>query len=319
MACIDVFNGDADGICALHQLRLTYPLESTLVTGTKRDTKLLERVQASPHDEVNVFDISMAQNRDALLHLLQLGVRVTYFDHHFKGTLTKHPGLTLVTDSAPDICTSALVDRYVGGEHRAWAVVGAFGDNMDALAQRLAEPLRLAADKVKWLKELGRALNYNAYGESEADLYFHPAQLYAIIKRYGDPLKFLEKESVFDTLYQGREDDMAQALRIAPQVKGVGASIYVLPDAPWSRRIMGEFANHLASSMPEHAYAVLTPSAADNYVVSVRAPLARPAGAEDLCVHFPTGGGRAAAAGINALPQGDFAEFSHRFFAAFSR
>ena len=41
---IDVFNGDADGICALIQYRLAYPEKSTLVTGVKRDIKLLEKV-----------------------------------------------------------------------------------------------------------------------------------------------------------------------------------------------------------------------------------------------------------------------------------
>ena len=30
---IDVFNGDADGICALQQIRLAEPGESVLVTG----------------------------------------------------------------------------------------------------------------------------------------------------------------------------------------------------------------------------------------------------------------------------------------------
>ena len=43
---IDVFNGDADGICALHQLRLAAPADSELVTGVKRDIALLERVAA---------------------------------------------------------------------------------------------------------------------------------------------------------------------------------------------------------------------------------------------------------------------------------
>lgn len=40
----DIFNGDADGICALHQLRLAEPREATLVTGVKRDIRLLEQV-----------------------------------------------------------------------------------------------------------------------------------------------------------------------------------------------------------------------------------------------------------------------------------
>jgi hypothetical protein len=39
---IDVFNGDADGICALVQLRLAQPVQSKLVTGVKRDIQLLE-------------------------------------------------------------------------------------------------------------------------------------------------------------------------------------------------------------------------------------------------------------------------------------
>ena len=36
MTCFDVFNGDADGICSLVQLRLAAPAESTLITGVKR-------------------------------------------------------------------------------------------------------------------------------------------------------------------------------------------------------------------------------------------------------------------------------------------
>ena len=44
----DVFNGDADGICALLQLRLEMPLVSTRITGIKRDIALLGRVPADP-------------------------------------------------------------------------------------------------------------------------------------------------------------------------------------------------------------------------------------------------------------------------------
>ena len=51
----DVFNGDADGICALIQLRLVEPRpDATLVTGVKRDIQLsaysgedVDRVTAS--------------------------------------------------------------------------------------------------------------------------------------------------------------------------------------------------------------------------------------------------------------------------------
>ena len=83
MSHFDVSNGDADGICALHQLRLAQPLESILITGVKRDIALLERVTAQAGDSVTVLDVSLNRNREALLRLLQQGVRVEYFDHHF--------------------------------------------------------------------------------------------------------------------------------------------------------------------------------------------------------------------------------------------
>ena len=59
MRCIDVFNGDADGLCALHQLRLAEPAAAELVTGVKRDIALLERVAAAPGDLVTVLDVSL--------------------------------------------------------------------------------------------------------------------------------------------------------------------------------------------------------------------------------------------------------------------
>jgi len=39
-----------------------------------------------------------------------------------------------------------------------------------------------------------------------------------------------------------------------------------------------------------------------DFRISVRAPLANKSGEDELCMAFPTGGGRTAAAGINALP-----------------
>ena len=50
MRYFDVFNGDADGICALHQIRLAEPAESELVTGVKREIELLKRVRAGSGD-----------------------------------------------------------------------------------------------------------------------------------------------------------------------------------------------------------------------------------------------------------------------------
>ena len=62
MRYFDVFNGDADGICALHQLRLADPVDSQLVTGLKRDIELLKTVPARDGDVVTVLDLSLDQS-----------------------------------------------------------------------------------------------------------------------------------------------------------------------------------------------------------------------------------------------------------------
>ena len=115
---IDVCNGDADGLCALVQWRLHQPRATRLITGLKREIELLQQVQASQGDQVLVLDVSLRRNRAALLHLLEAGVKVLYFDHHDADALAQHPLthplLQAHIDSASDVCTSLLVDRYLG-------------------------------------------------------------------------------------------------------------------------------------------------------------------------------------------------------------
>ena len=90
MSVVYAFNGDADGLCALQQLRLADPQEAQLITGVKRDIKLLDRVQAGTGDEVIALDISLDTNRAGLARLLDNGARVHYFDHHFAGEQPDH-------------------------------------------------------------------------------------------------------------------------------------------------------------------------------------------------------------------------------------
>ena len=73
MPYIDVFKGDADGICALHQLRLHNPQKSSLVTGVKHDDLLLKRIISLRDSTLTVLDISYHANRDSLLQLLKKG------------------------------------------------------------------------------------------------------------------------------------------------------------------------------------------------------------------------------------------------------
>lgn len=312
----DIFNGDADGLCALQQLRLEEPRAAELVTGVKRDLRLVERVQPKAGDELTVLDLNFSDNAAAVQRALASGARCRYFDHHTPGPLPEHPGFTAHIDTAPDVCTSLLVDRYLSGRQRLWAVVGAFGDNLVDAAVRAAQPLDLDHTELARLHELGECLNYNAYGETLDDLHYPPAELYTTLSPYRDPRHFIFDEPVFDVLRSASHEDFARAEGVKPQAEGSGYAVYLLPEAAWSRRVSGAYGNRLAQQHPQRAHAVLV-ARGDDYVVSVRAPLARPAGASALCRQFATGGGREGAGGINSLPQRELDRFIAAFRAAY--
>lgn len=318
MANFDVFNGDADGICALHQLRLAEPRDSTLVTGVKRDIGLLKEVRASVGDRVTALDISLDKNRIALQALLEQGVEVVYVDHHFAGEIPEHPALRAVIDTSPATCTSLLVDAMLAGRHRAWAVAAAFGDSLPDSARLAAAPLNLSEAQLTLLRELGECLNYNAYGDSAEDLFFHPAELYRRLHGYADPFDFIAAEPVFATLKQGYTADMTMARALQAKWSYPCGSVYLLPDQPWARRVSGVFGNLLAQSESTLAHAVLTYKPGGGYLVSVRAPRCNPSGADALCRQFESGGGRKSAAGINHLPESELERFLALFNAAFN-
>jgi hypothetical protein len=317
MTCYDVFNGDADGICSLHQLRLSSPTDSVLVTGVKRDIALLARVPAGAGDTVTVLDLEADVNRAALLALLERGARVEYFDHHVCAALPEHPNLRACIDASAQTCTGLLVDRYLGGAHRSWAVVAAYGDNLVHAAHAAARSLDIGNDQERRLRELGELIAYNAYGDTEADLVVHPAELYRALAPYADPFAFIEQAPVCRELVARKARDVEATRGLEPEFALPGATIYVLPDEPWARRVRGVLANDLANQYAHRAHAVLTPDRAGGYMVSVRAPADRPAGADAVCRQFPTGGGRVGAAGINHLPRGDLPRFVQAMDAAF--
>ena len=313
----DIFNGDADGLCALHQLRLETPCAAELVTGVKRDVSLLERVEAGAGDALTVLDISMKSNAPALARALDAGARVRYFDHHASGEIPRHPLLEAHIDTSAETCTSLIVDRHLAGRYRAWAVVAAFGDNLVRSAVAAAQPLGLDHTELARLHELGECLNYNAYGETVDDLHYHPADLYRTLARYRDPRQFIFDEPVFGVLKSAYAEDLYRAGEVRPQRESERAALYVLPDAAWSRRVNGLLGNRLAQSNAKRAHAVLV-ARPGGYMVSVRAPVERPAGAGALCSRFESGGGREGAGGINRLPESEFDRFVDAFEAAFS-
>ena len=313
-----VFNGDADGLCALQQLRLVEPADGTLVTGVKRDIALLDRVHAAPGDHVTVLDVSLDVNRAGLLAVLAAGANVRYFDHHHAGDVPNDPRLEPHLDMSASVCTSLLVDAYLEGKQRAWAITGAFGDSLTKEATALAETLGFSSESIAALKDLGVCINYNAYGESIEDLHVAPAVLAEEMRGHADPLEFARTSQTFARMRAGYDDDMKKARELAPHREAAAALVYVLPDAPWARRASGVFANEVARANAKRAIAIVSVKSSGDYLVSLRVPADAKIGADVFCRRFPSGGGRKTAAGINHLPKSDLDAFADQLEQSFS-
>ena len=311
MQSYDVFNGDADGICALIQLRLADPRDSVLITGVKRDISLVRNVPNAALAQVTILDVSLEKNRKAVDALLSAECSVFYVDHHFPGEeIPDHPSFIALIDTQPTTCTSLLVDQHLGGRFHNWAIAAAFGDNLNAVGEELAAKAGLTSEETDSLKTLGVCINYNGYGSTVEDLHFHPADLYREFVKFSDPLDLIASAPVaWQQLKNGYEADMAQGLSAPALTKSASSLVVKLPDEAWARRVSGVLGNELANRNPEKACAIVTEKADDTYLVSIRAPLNNRSGADEVARQFPTGGGRKAAAGINALPANQLDEF----------
>jgi len=322
MADFDLFNGDADGIFSLLQLRQVDPRpDAERMTGVKRDIKLFPRIvgRAGPGDRITALDISMAKNTDALSQVLNDGAEVFYVDHHQTGTVPQSERLTVITDDAKETCTAYLVDQHLKGAKAAWAVCGAYGDNFQNLAERIAMSHGLDLPMGR-LRELGELVNYNAYGMSVEDLHIHPSDLFEILLNYPGPVEFLDDaHSIFETLQSGHRADWDVAQNARDIDNSDAGQILSLPSGAASNRIGGLFGNALVDEEPGKAFAVLTELGdGSSYRVSIRAPRSRVSGsAADIANQFG-GGGRSAAAGIDALSEADLPRFIKAFRNAFS-
>lgn len=317
---IDVFNGDADGICALHQLRLADPRpDARLLTGVKRDIQLLKQLTGTSNAHITVLDVSLDSNREELVSLLDDGCEILYVDHHFSGDIPDSPSLRAHIDANPETCTSLIVNHMLDGEFGAWAVAGAFGDNLHKSAYQTAAALSLPDSTTSKLKELGELFNYNGYGLSVTDLHFPPQDLYRAISSFSDPLDFFENSSNLLKLRNGFHDDMQLAATYKPVRETDTGRIFELPSETWARRVSGVFSNLKAQEEPDLAHGLLTRNPDGTIRVNIRAPLNNKKGADILCRAFPTGGGRAAAAGINFLPPEQLELFFKTFEEVFGK
>ncbi|GLQ21229.1 DHH family phosphoesterase [Algimonas porphyrae] len=323
MADYDLFNGDADGIFSLVQLRQVEPrLEALLVTGVKRDIRLFPRIadRVQVGDRITALDISMAKNMDGLHKALTAGADIFYADHHQTGDIPDDPALFALTDMSRETCTANLIDRHLDGAKAAWAVCGAYGDNFQSLAQAIAERHGMNLPLGR-LRELGELVNYNAYGLSLSDLHFDPAELYRILLTYPGPVAFLDDDHpAFATLQSGYASDWDVAQKARELDISEAGHVLSLPAGPASNRISGLFGNALVAEDPGQAFAILTEIADDPpaYRVSIRAPRRRDSGSAATLANQFGGGGRAAAAGIDSLPDADLPAFIDQFRATFA-
>jgi len=253
----------------------------------------------------------MHSNNQDLIRILGIGAKVFYADHHNAGDIPEHENLEAHIDTSAETCTAVIVDDYLNGQYRAWAVTAAFGDNFPNVAKAKAEGLNLPLEQ---LERLGILLNYNGYGSSVDDLYFHPAELYKILREFDTPMEFLvEQPEIFAQLDAGYKSDMQTAEEAKILNVSNSALVLELPDSASSRRVSGVYVNQLAKQFPQRAHAILTRKSDAAYVVSVRAPLKNRVDADTLCLQFETGGGRSAAAGINHLPTSELEKFINAF------
>ena len=123
---------------------------------------------------------------------------------------------------------------------------------------------------------------------------------------YQRALDFQQDSPIYSALVEGYQEDILKAQHIGAESITSGLRIYRLPDAAWARRISGTFSNQLANAAPDYAHIVAVPASSEQMYISVRAAKNHPYGADIFCQRFPNSGGRAAAAGINHFPIGEW-------------
>lgn len=311
----DVFNGDADGLLSLHQLRLEEPREARRVTGVKRDIALLQQVHPGPGDRITALDISLESNHDALSTCLETGAIVQWFDHHRAGKIPSHLRFEHHIDLASETCTGLIVDRFLEGRRREWAIAAAYGDNLPATAAALAPELSPSEHKV--LRRIGETLNYNAYGADRSELNAWPEDVYADLHGHVDPYDYVKHSTLFKSIEAQKHLDEKEIAGAREVYRGPEGVCVQLVDSLACRRLSGIYGNQLAQAEPELAHAILTQMPDTTYRISIRAPFSRPHGADNLAIRFPGGGGRAKAAGINALPANRLQDFIDAFRQVF--
>lgn len=307
----DLFNGDADGLCSLHQYRLHFPRDTHVISGLKRDVQLLRHVTEHHDSYITVFDVSHKSNIEYIEPTMSRNNKITWFDHHEAGMYSASVFFRMNLDTSPTTCTSLIVDDYIGGTHRAWALVGMYGDNLDSEIDQ--HNPGFSKTQLEILKTLGRTLNYNGYGVEESDLTMPPDMVYHDMKQYESPFDYYEQSTSFSIIHDQMLVDQQQLSQSEIVHESNTGKVILLPDSKSSARYSGVYSNQLVNDNPDQAFVVLTTLDQDTYRVSIRAPKTTPYGASKLASQFDTGGGREKAAGINQLNKHQLPDLIEKF------
>ena len=291
---------------SLIQLRKAFPVEQEhhLITGIKRDINLLSKVtnEIGCEAQINALDISFDKNFNDVERLLSVADSFFYCDHHKADKLFTHRKLNTIIDTSAFVCTGLLVSHYLEQKYHLWAIASLFGDGLDKIAYQEVKQQQLSEKRVAQIKELGVLVNYNGYGGSIEDLHYHPADLFKTLSEYDSPLEVIEdKQSPFSNLSTCYERDLSEAVGCQPFYNDSLVIGVHLPNQAWSKRISGTFGNLLSKQNKDKAIVVVSDNVDGTLTISLRAPKTKPFGASELCSRYPSGGGRASAAGVNAL------------------
>lgn len=266
----DVCAGNADALCAVLQWRLHEPKVTHMVSGPLCVTDSLGSFHALPDDDLLVCNVPLEVRQASGLHAQARKARVQYLDCRGRTTGHVQSQLQGPSSSAAMVCTSLLVNHLLGGKYGGWALVGAYGSTVTMGADTQAMRLGCSDSEREYLRRLGESISYNAEVLHPRHIYLEPANLYARLARYEDPLDFLQAEALADDLDGVRQSDLQKALAWRPYWKDAHASVYVLPDVDWASRVARQLKLRLASLDPDRAIAVLSPAEAGGFRVAVQ-------------------------------------------------
>ena len=197
------------------------------MTGVKRDIALLRaRGGAAPGDLVTVLDVSLDRNRAALLRAARARRARALFRPPLRG---RDPGASRARGVTSTLGAGRLHQH--AGRPSSGRTLPRLGRGRRPSAtgwtrsrSNLGAAMALGAAELEKLRELGRSLNYNAYGETEADLLVPPATpLSRCLPSTSDPLQFVAARGPLRRLDgEAPHADLGRGLRDRAALGGPG-------------------------------------------------------------------------------------------------